>query len=160
MKKITTPLFSLLLITLFCFPSHAQINSFKEKTSYNLHRSIEMQDDSDVKEIKIEVNEEDCMFNLRVKSSINAGSLKLEIFDPAGKKQGNFSIGCQIDSDKSLQDSSRRNGKISESVNGLTSKLIDNPMLGNWVVKISPEKTSGNITIDFNQDIVKTKQEK
>ncbi|WP_167616193.1 hypothetical protein [Maribellus sediminis] len=160
MKKIAIKLFGLLLITLFYYPSQAQINSFKEKTSYNLHRSIEMQKDSDVKEIKIEVTEEDCIFNLRVQSTINAGSLKLEIFDPTGKNQGNFSIGCQIDLDNTIQEISQRKSKVSESVHGLTSKLINNPKLGNWIVKISPQKTTGKIIIDFNQDIVKTKQEK
>ena len=160
MKKILNVFVCVFLFSSFLASiASAQTISNNERTSYNLHRKISLQNCSEVKEIKIEVNEKGCRFNLRVRSAITAGKVKLEIFDPIGKKQSNFSIGCQTDPELTLNSLSPDKHVITEEVIGLTAKLIENPMLGDWLVKITPEKAVGNVTIEFNQDIINTESE-
>ena len=136
-KSIKTILGILFVSILFTFSAIAQ-----ERTSFNIHRTIELKNDSENKEVIIEVNEKDCRFNLRVNSLAQAGEIRIEIYDPEGKKQGNFSVGCEIDSKNS-----------NETVNGMIAKLIENPTLGKWKVKILPKNASGKVMVEFSQDM-------
>lgn len=119
--------------------------SAQERTSFNIHRNIDLKNESQTKEVKIEMNEKECRFNLRINSLVRGGEVTIEIYNPNGKKQGNFSVGCEIQSDHAQ-----------ETVNGLITKLIDNPELGDWKIKIIPENAVGKVSIEFSQDVIKT----
>lgn len=138
MKKFTKTILGILLISvLFTSSAIAQ-----ERTSFNIHRTIELKNDSETKEVNIEVNEKECRFNLIINSLAEAGEIRVEIYDPEGKKQGNFSVGCDVDSKNS-----------NETVNGMISKTIENPALGKWKVKILPKNASGKVMVEFSQDV-------
>lgn len=142
MKTLQITLGILFLAMLFTTTTSAQISQAVEKTSFNIHRTIELTKATRSQDIKIEVNEKECRFNLRINSKVMDGKVKVEIYDPKGKKQGNFSVGCQMDSDNSK-----------EMVNGMITKAIEKPELGDWKVKIIPTKAVGKVTIQFSQDI-------
>jgi phosphoribosylformylglycinamidine (FGAM) synthase PurS component len=136
-KSIKTILGILLMSALFTSSAIAQ-----ERTSLNIHKTIELKNDSENKEVNIEVTEKECRFNLQINSSVGAGEVRVEIYDPEGKKQGNFSVGCEVDSKNA-----------NETVNAMIAKLIENPALGKWKVKILPKNASGKVTIQFSQDV-------
>lgn len=76
--------------------------------------------------------------NMNIESHINEGELTIELYDPQGEKQGNFTIGSPTFSSR-------------ESVRGSLSKRIVNPIKGEWVVKFIPKNASGTIEIDCVQ---------
>lgn len=137
--KTVNLFFGILFITLLS----TSFTSAQERTSLNIQRTIELKNESQIKEVKIEVNEKECRFNLKITSLVHGGEVKVEIYDPNGKKQGNFSVGCEIQSENSK-----------ETVNGMITKLIENPDLGNWKVKIIPKKAIGKLSILFSQDVI------
>lgn len=137
-KSFQANLSILILFLLYSVSTLAQ-----ERTSFNIHRNIDLKNESQTKEVKIEMNEKECRFNLRINSMVRGGEVTIEIYNPKGKKQGNFSVGCEIQSDHSQ-----------ETVNGQISKLIENPELGDWKIKIIPKNAVGKVAIDFSQDLV------
>lgn len=72
--------------------------------------------------------------NIEIESHINEGELTIELYDPQGEKQGNFTIGSAAFSSK-------------ESVRGSLSKKVANPNKGEWIVKFIPKNASGAIEI-------------
>lgn len=148
MEKSIKTIFGFLFVS-FLF---ASVTIAQERTSFNLHRKVELKNDSKPKEITIEINEKKCRFNLRIRSTIYAGEVKLEIYDPKGNKQGNFQIGCQVEADFALNELAE--DKTLETVIGSTAKLVEDAMLGDWKVKIFPKNAVGNVMIEFNQDVM------
>lgn len=153
MKKSFPTIMAVMLLSHFvCSMVVAQ-----ERTQFNIYRKIELKEDSNPKQIGIEVNTKECRFNLRIRSSIRAGAVTLEIYDPKGKKHGNFAIGCQTDPDYTLNQQAPGESNSTEHVNGMTSKLIENPLIGEWQIKILPQKAVGEVKIEFSQDIIENK---
>lgn len=140
MKKSIQLTLSILLLSII-YTNHT---SAQERTSFNIHKTIDLRNESQISEIKIEMNEEECRFNLKINSMVQGGEVTIEIYDPNKKKQGNFSVGCEIQSDNSK-----------ETVNGMITKLIENPELGDWKIKIIPRKATGKVAIQFSQDMIK-----
>lgn len=99
MKAVKT-IFRIFVVSLLLFSvAKAQTGpdgTFKDETKSVMQRTLDFTNASNKKEIKIDVELVDCLFQLEIKSSIVNGELKIEVYDPAGKKQGNFSVGCQI----------------------------------------------------------------
>ncbi|MCE4563677.1 hypothetical protein INQ51_05095 [Maribellus sp. CM-23] len=180
MKKLILASTFLVITMLFFFHSKAQTlpdSAIKEKTQFLINRKIEFSNTSEKQELTIKVNMQNCMLDLEIKSSVNNGELEVEIYDPAGKKQGSFSVGCQINTQPKNTDKTKIddffNGKttsknsqanneeasvtpnkkneLSEFVSGRTSKSIKNPMLGDWIVKFSPTNASGYIVVASRQ---------
>ncbi len=143
-KSIKTVFLSLFLSILFSSFSMAQMSK-----NYSLGRLIILNNDSEIKEIIIEVKEKNCKFILRVQSSIYAGKVKLEVYDPNGKKQGNYDLGCQIQNEHT--DGNKRK---KENVTGQTSLSQENATIGKWKVKIIPQKADGKVKVDFKQEII------
>ncbi|MDX8338169.1 hypothetical protein SLH46_03170 [Draconibacterium sp. IB214405] len=141
MKKSFVTIFTTLSLFLFL----TNFASAQETTIFGIHRNIELKNESQTKEVKIEMNEKECRFNLRINSVVRGGEVTIEIYNPNGKKQGNFSVGCEIQSDHAQ-----------ETVNGQISKFIDNPELGDWKILIIPKNAEGKVTIEFTQDVIKT----
>jgi hypothetical protein len=63
------------------------------------------------------------------------GKLTIEVYDPNEVKQGNFTIGKQLDSGKK------------EMVTGNIVKNLTEPQSGKWKVKIIPSNATGTIVI-------------
>jgi hypothetical protein len=97
-------------------------------------------------EIKFPVFQREIL-RLRIMSSISEGELSLEFYNAQGEKQGNFSIGSQSLSAK--KDSTKK--QSIDLVRGEISKDFDNPIKGEWKIKIIPKNASGYLDITSSQ---------
>jgi len=126
-----------------------------DKTSFNLQREIWLTEDSERKEILLPVTGPIVKFVIRISSRVMSGELTIEIYDPTGEKQGNYSIDNQISSRQTPGDKNeKRTSK--ETVNGNLEKSIEYPINGNWKIIIIPKNATGELGIESNQ--MSTKQ--
>lgn len=133
-------------VSLILFLAPVALAQHKSNCSnYNTQRSIELDDSSSKEEVKVEVAENTKHLMIGVNSTISAGALTMEIFDPKGDKQGNFSVESMMSSN------SNSNGKSKESVCGQLNKSFQDPMKGKWTIKLKPRKVTGNIKITSHQ---------
>lgn len=105
------------------------------ETNVNLVRTIQLDKDSKTEEVFIEVKPKTQKLQLQINSNIWSGKLTIELYDPGDVKQGNFSIGTQLNSDKK------------EMVNGNITKVVTEPQAGKWKIKIIPADASGTIRV-------------
>ena len=126
--------FSLLSLSLFAGLTFAQ------STNMKLERTINLSGDSKTEEITVNVDEKLIHLMISIKSTVSLGELSIEIYDPNGEKHGNFTVGNQLNSASSVP------GKR-EIVNGTINKIVRQPMMGNWTIKIIPTKARGEINI-------------
>lgn len=104
-------------------------------TRVNLQRIIDLENDSKSKTVLIDIEDDVEMFELMIKSSVVSGKLTIEVSDPKGHRQETFSVGTQLNLEKS------------ERVNGNINKTLNDPQPGNWEVSIIPTNATGYITI-------------
>jgi hypothetical protein len=83
----------------------------------------------------LNIEEDVDRLELVINSSLTAGNLKIDVYDPKGNNQGTFSVGTQLNADKL------------ERVNGNIKKSLKDPQSGNWKVSITPREVTGTITI-------------
>lgn len=102
-------------------------------TRVNFERTIQLENDSKAEDVILEIEAGTELFDLMIECSLVAGKLVIEVFDPDGVKQGNFSAATQLDSEKQ------------ERVQGRFMKTLNDPMPGNWKVKIVPTSARGSI---------------
>ncbi|WP_353779456.1 hypothetical protein [Winogradskyella sp. 3972H.M.0a.05] len=123
----------------FLMPTNVSAQQYSQKqcSGVSTMRNIEFNGSSDVEEIKVEVSDDTENMSLNVNGTIKSGYLTVEIYDPKGKKHGNFSIESQLKS----------SSKKKELVCGQMQKIIEDPMKGDWVVKLIPKDVSGEISI-------------
>jgi len=113
---------------------------------------------------------------IKIKSFISSGELSIEIFDPAGEKQGNFSVQGQLNTIKSFKKNEiRRSTELNTTkmriekdpwifkeetfkIMGMgdnvaqasISREFKNPIKGNWAIKIICKNAKGLFTIESN----------
>ncbi|MFV0266043.1 MAG: hypothetical protein ACK5HT_02800 [Draconibacterium sp.] len=145
MKRSRSFLGLLTSLILIASISFAQTKSNTE-TDFTVQRDIKFKNSSDVKEVIIEVKSDDSMLQLMISSIVESGELSVEIYDPTNKKQGNFSIGTQLNSTE-----------LNEKVRGQIQKKFTTPKEGTWKVKFIAKNASGNISI-WAQNYANTKQ--
>lgn len=119
-------------------------------TVLNMDRKIDLNGDSTTEEIKIEVQKGTSGLEMAISSVIRSGSLTIEIYNPNGEKKGNFSVGGQL-KPSTIDRNKKDGGGKSEVANGRITKYIENPQLGNWVIKIIPERAEGGVSITSRQ---------
>ncbi|MBN1926523.1 MAG: gliding motility-associated C-terminal domain-containing protein [Prolixibacteraceae bacterium] len=113
-----------------------KVSSYKnQETKVDLQRNIRLENDSKPEEIIINIEKGARGFELMISSQVKIGKLTIEVFDPNGIKEGTFSVGTQLNSEKQ------------EIANGNIRKSFTEPLSGNWKVKIIPTKATGNIRI-------------
>lgn len=122
----------------------AQHDGHNNCSSSQTSRSIELDDSSKKETIKVEVSEGTKNFMIGVNSLISSGSLTMEIFDPKGNKQGNFSVESQF-SDNA------KSGNSKEEVCGQLNRSFSEPMAGDWSIKLKPKSVTGKISIHSHQ---------
>lgn len=143
MKKSLKKVLGILLFSIVVI----SFSSAQEKTIFSLEREIFLRNDSEKKEIKIEVKEKG-YFHLDIKSVLTQGEVKIEIYNPSGKKQGNFSVECQVPATEEAINFLLP----TEKVTGNYRKIINNPTVGIWKVKITSINATGNVNIKYTQD--------
>lgn len=138
--KISHPI-SVLFIALFI----SQL-TFSQNTRFEINRSINFHPKKDIEptNIIIKVDKQTVNFFLDISCKVRLGGLTVEIYDPKGEKQGEFSIESQMDKKLPLTGSDENEREI---VNGNISKQINEPIKGDWFVKLIPNNTFANILI-------------
>ena len=111
-------------------------------SSSSVTRSIELNDSSKSKTVTLEVSKGTKNFMIGVNSLISSGSLTMEIFDPKGNKQGNFSVESQMNN---------QGADAKEEVCGQLNRSFSDPMAGDWSVKLKPKKVTGKVSINYHQ---------
>lgn len=88
----------LLIMSLFLFIStnfiYSQLGPGQpqiDKTTFNLSRRITLKGESEKLEILLPVSGPIVVFETKISSEILEGELTIEIYDPNGEKQGNYS---------------------------------------------------------------------
>lgn len=107
----------------------------KSETNVSVERNIRLENDSKQHEVVINIKPKTQKLDLLISSSVNKGKITIEIYDPSGVKQGNFTVETQIGTAKE------------EVVNGNIRKSLFEPEAGNWKVKIIPAEATGKIRI-------------
>lgn len=115
---------------------------------------IKLNGETEVREVIVPLRDSLNSVNIIATSSIRAGELTLEIFDPTGEKYGNFTLGCPINNTLSQK---KENQKITardinnsdEKAYGNLFRTIKNPIRGAWKAKITNKGAIGIIQIQF-----------
>jgi len=129
----------------------------QDKTNFAVSRSILLDGESEKQEIILPVSEKNGSFNLTVSSKIYQGELTIEVYDPKGEKQGNYTVGCQLyttiqkNNNGQEEKSSGKTWTNKEIVNGRIDRKIINPIVGNWIVKIIPNRPKGSLKSEYVQ---------
>jgi len=100
--------------------------------------------DSKSKSIHIEITEKHTLF-FNINGSINSGNVLIEIFNPSGKKEGELSLQHRKESVQKTETS------ILNNTSGSINKTINASEIGDWIVKITPIKSNGDIHISVAQ---------
>jgi len=116
---------------------------FMKEFQFNFERNmfattVKLEGESGKKEVVIVVEEENPFLHLNINGSVKTGSVRVEIIDPSGKRQGSFTI----------ENSDNGNG---EMVNSSINKNIKNPSTGKWKIQVTSEKATGNIYVSSMQ---------
>jgi hypothetical protein len=114
---------------------------------------IRLINESKVQEIILQVKDSVNSLMIVVNSNIQAGDVTIEIYDPNGEKHGYFSIGCESNTTITIKNINST-GKSVYSTNpsrasGNISRNINNPVKGEWKVKIIPQNATGDVNIAF-----------
>jgi len=130
-------------VFIFSFTAFGQSQEIKDssskssETKFELQRTIKLEKDSKTEEVIIPIKQKTQKFELMINSSVTIGKLKIELYDPNDIKQGNFTVGTQLNSEKK------------EIVNGNIQKSLKEPLSGNWKVKIIPTDATGSVKIQI-----------
>lgn len=114
--------------------SSVQDDKFPE-SRYDFNHEIELSPESKSDEIKIQVPKESKSMRLNIQCFTDAGQVQIELFNPAGGKEGYFTVGTEP-----------RPGK-KEKATGSMRKNITEPEIGEWTVKIIPNQPKAKVSI-------------
>lgn len=131
---ISASLFSQSTTTVMGYPLSNEVRQ-SQGSEYRVRRTVTLENDSKSEEVVIKINEGTLDFNLSIESRISNGKLMVEIYDSAGKKQGNFTVETQLGEEKQ------------EDVSGQYRKSWRNVPPGDWKVKILPTAASAKVMI-------------
>ncbi|NLR91397.1 hypothetical protein [Flammeovirga agarivorans] len=80
---------------------------------------------------------------LGIRAHVKSGTTLIEIFNPKGNKEGELSLKSQLGS----------NNRESEYTSGAFDKTISTTEVGEWQIKISSQKSNGNVAMSVRQSI-------
>lgn len=115
----------------------SSLNNSKE--IYFDDRVIQFENDTKTEEIIINIKEKTPVMELNINGRVSYGTLNVEVFNPKGERIRRVKIKVKL---KKLDENGISIGEI--------NKFIKNPELGNWKVKLSAAKVTGEIKIKAN----------
>ena len=133
------------MVALAILLSGLNVFAQEQETLFKTERRILFDGDSVKQKFVLPIDQPVNRLSFDITSSIQGGEITIEIYDPAGIRQGRYSVGTQIATDPS------KNGVPKEIVNGTIQKYIDNPINGSWQVVFLPAKTNGTINMGITQ---------
>lgn len=122
-----------------------------QNTRFKLSRSISLHEDSKKENIFIKVEEQTMLLELQIVSKLRLGELTIEIYNPAGERQGNYSVGSQTSGNGIKKSMNGIEKYIEEYVHGEINKHLIGPLVGEWRVTILPKKAKGDVIINTVQ---------
>jgi hypothetical protein len=134
MKKATCVL---VLLSLFLH----QGELYAQNNNLELSKYISLNEKMTEHSFTVDVVGDVIQFSLRINCDLTSGDAVIELIDPAGKKQGKFSV---VASDSGSYQS---RGKLERN--------IDSPINGVWVVRIVAKSAKGNVYIRSQQEYAK-----
>jgi len=122
-----------------------------DHTEFTLLKTINLNGESDQIEVNIPISNRKIALSLTISSSVWAGELTIEVYDPTGEKLGNYSVGSKksIQTNKAVTEPTKN-----DSVRGQITKSVEFPMTGDWKVLIIPKNAKGTLDIKSNQSSV------
>jgi hypothetical protein len=159
MKKLSKRLLAaILLLSFLTGYSYGQ-----DKTDLNLSKNIILKSESAEQKVPVTVTAKCTSVNFRVSAEIQEGGLTIEIYDPKGEKQGNFSISCQPgisktelvnDQSEITPDSvSKRASTTTSSSSMSSSSSSASSSSKSWSVSSSKESSSSNANGQINRSV-------
>ncbi len=131
----------------------------QDQTVFHTESRLTFNSESEERYITVGVSDINTILTLNIESLINSGHLTIEIYDPAGAKQGNFILGYQLKTDNESIKAKKAEveNKIPDDnlVSGNINKTIKNPLQGDWKIKIIPKNVTGIIGININHSSLK-----
>lgn len=123
-----------------------------DNTEFKLSKTINLNGESEKVEIIIPVTEKITGLSIKISSITIAGEITIEVYDPAGEKMGNYSVGSQ----NSIKVVGKTyNPTQNESVAGEITKSVIFPKIGNWTVNVVPKNAKGSISLESIQSSLK-----
>ena len=125
----------MILMIQYCFA--------QEYTRLERSKEIYFNVESEQTESIVSIDRENSILELRIRATLNEGTIYLEVQNPDGEKKGNFTV----KSSESHNIKKGKNTEIKEKVSGELSKIFRNPPSGDWIIVIKPEKAIGMVQI-------------
>jgi len=107
-----------------------------QQTDSDLNRTIELNGSTDQKTITITVEPGTVHLDIKIRSILEEGQLRVEIYDPNGEKQGTLSATSDPSSDS-----------VREKVEGRLNKIAKDPMPGEWTVRLQYMDAHGRVQL-------------
>lgn len=123
---------------LICATAWAQNEKTKPTVTFtrvDFVRDITLDNDSKTEDVIVAIEPRTEAIDLMISTTIEAGKLTIELFNPSGVKQGNFTVETQLDVKKQ------------ERVAGKLQKSLEEPQPGNWKIRIVPTAVKGSVRI-------------
>ena len=133
MKKLSKRLSVAILFLSFL----TSISYGQAKTDLNFSKNIILKSDSEEQKVPVTVSDSCTSLSFRIAGTIQEGELTVEIYDPKGEKQGNFSISC-------LSKTSKTNKNKNQSEN--SSDANNNDAASSTTASLSSTESSSTST--------------
>ncbi len=147
--KTSIKITAILIIALFAInPSIISQESTIDSQEYSRldrEKDLYFDNESETAEVKINVTDEYNFLMISVECFLTSGEMLLELLDPRGNKKSNFTI----KTDYNVK--SGKNTTVDESVRGNMEKAFRNPIKGDWIVRVKPQKAKGHLKIHSSQ---------
>lgn len=117
-------------------------------------KHIQLNNDSEIKEIILQVKDSVNSLTIEVRSNLQGGELSVEILDPKGDIHGKFSIASQtgnISKNKNEYEVKSRYLAKPDNATGNLTRTIRKPLNGDWRIRINPINAIGTVNIDYAQ---------
>jgi len=114
----------------------------QDYTEMERSKILRFENESMQVEVEIKVSEEFNFLVIKIQGSFEKGETLIELFNPNGIKKGHFTIKTETNISKG------KNTNITEMVSGKLEKHYRDPLKGDWLIRISPQKAVGYININ------------
>jgi len=118
-----------------------QTDGKKEATNFTINTSIELNGNTGEQDIDFEVQETSNLLSISIHCLLESGASKIEVRDPMGNKKGEFQ----------LKGTNNKTDGWEEKVNGHIQKQFNNPMKGDWKIRIYANQASALVDITAQQ---------
>jgi nitrogen fixation protein FixH len=135
-----------LMVYLFC--AAYAINTYGQENMLNLQRTIPLKQKTKEQKIEIEVSGDVDQFDLKIMCDIEKGKVTIEVFDPAGRKQGKFTLGSE---DYKAEPNEEGELTYADREQGKLEKSVKDPDNGIWIIRVTQQKAKGYLNIRSSQ---------